>query len=152
MPSELLNHLTYHLFLLLLVNILKKSYIHLLYQFALVSMHFTESSIFLLLSLLLFVNQVLQYFEEHDLTISKPELIRDKHSFLLDIVLEAEEDALLEEHAGKFLLAGQLTPSGYSLSLQVGLTVGQPITMHYLSLNCVSSQLVEGRSLRMCQD
>jgi hypothetical protein len=51
------------------------------------------------------------------LTISKPELIRDKHSFLLDIVLEAEEDALLEEHAGKFLLAGQLTPSGYSLTL-----------------------------------
>jgi len=69
----------------------------------------------------------------------------------MDVVLEAEEDALLEEHAGKFLLAGQLTPSDYSLTLQVGLSVGQPITMHYLGLDCVSSHLVEGRSIRTCQ-
>jgi hypothetical protein len=56
MPSELLDHLTYHRFLLLDVNILKKSYIYLLYQFTLVSMHFTEGSIVFLLSLLLFMN------------------------------------------------------------------------------------------------
>jgi hypothetical protein len=152
MLSELLDHLIYHLFLLLDVNIFKKSYIYLFYQFALISMHFTESSIFLLLSLLLFVYQVLQDFEKHNLTISKPELIRNEHSFLLDVVLEAEKDALFEEHAGEFLLAGQLAPSYYGLTLQVGLSVGQPITMHYLGLDCISSHLIEGRSIRTCQD
>ena len=152
MPSELLDHLAYHLFLLLDVNIFQKSYIYLLYQFTLISMHFAEGSIFLLLSLLLFVHQVLQNLEEHDLTISKPELIGDEHPFLLDVVLEAEEDALLEEHAGKLLLAGQLAPSGYGLTFQVRLSVGQPITMHNLRLNCVSPHLIEGRSIRTCQD
>ena len=75
------------------------------------------------------------------MTISKPELIRNENSFLLGIVIEAEEDTLLEI-AGKFLLAGQLMPYVYSLTLQVRLSVGQPITMHYLDLYYVSSHLV----------
>ena len=152
MLPELFDHFVYHLFLLLEIYVFKESNIYLFNQFTLISMHFAESSIFFPLSFLLLMHQVFQNFEEHDLTISEPELVGYKYSFLMDVVLEAEEDALLEEHASELLLAGHFAPSYYGLTLEVGLPVSQPIAMHYLRLDCVSPQLIESRSIRTGQD
>ena len=98
--------MAYHLFLFLEIYVFKQGNIYFFSQFSLIGMHFAKSSVFFSLSFLFLLYQVRQNFEEHDLTIAEPELVWYEHSFLMDVVLEAEEDALLEEHASEFLLAG----------------------------------------------
>ena len=53
---------------------------------------------------LLFSNVILENFEEQNLTVAHPELVRNGLGFELDILFESVEDDFLEEHPAEFLL------------------------------------------------